>query len=40
MSDYAVSKLITARLKEYVDAAVEELRDKLMVMIGEQEAKE
>lgn len=28
------------RLKEYVDAAVEELRDKLMVMIGEQEAKE
>ena len=28
------------RLKEYVDAAVEELRDNLMVMIGEQEAKE
>ena len=28
------------RLKEYVDAAVKELRDKLMVMIGEQEAKE
>ena len=28
------------RLKEYVDAAMEELRDKLMVMIGEQEAKE
>jgi len=25
------------RLKEYVDAAVEELRDKLMVMIGEHE---
>ena len=28
------------RLKEYVNAAVEELRDKLMFMIGEQEAKE
>jgi len=28
------------RLKEYVDAAVEELRDKLMVMIGEQEAED
>lgn len=28
------------RLKEYVDAAMEELRDNLMVMIGEQEAKE
>lgn len=28
------------RLKEYVNAAVEELRDNLMVMIGEQEAKE
>lgn len=25
------------RLKEYVDAAVEELRDKLMAMIGEEE---
>ena len=28
------------RLKEYVNAAVEELRDNLMVMIGEQEAED
>ena len=28
------------RLKKYVNAAVKELQDKLMVMIGEQEAKE